>query len=194
MVSVRSARRGESSKSLQLPKVASDGYISAPSAEEVSEPTPQSLYPSRLVTNATLIHTDPHRTINRREESLSSPYFSTAAGNGYSLLNIPGRITRISPNPVQRHVVIDLAFANPPALNLFHSWSNRLPNAGSDHTPIKLRFTLAPSMTSLPTHTPDWKKAPWPAIQESLRKTSLPPISYPIDHWFGSALAAITEP
>jgi hypothetical protein len=67
------------------------------------------------------ICTDPLRSSNRREENLSSLYFTAAAAHSYSLLNIPGRFTRISPNPLQRHGVIDLAFANPPALNLFLS-------------------------------------------------------------------------
>lgn len=105
---------------------------------------------------------DPLRTLRNQDLMLSTPYFDTAAQDGYILLNLTGSPTRLSPTPNQRDRVIDLAFANTALAPFNSSWSNSLPATGSDHTAICTY--LANPATRHAAPSPKWKETPWDLI------------------------------
>lgn len=124
---------------------------------------------------------DPSRPFTKRESDLAIPYFQAATDHSFSLLNTPGRFTRHSANPLQKHSVIDLSFTNTHASNLVTSWTNKLPPTGSDHTPIRIKLVTSTSSLPQSQNAPDWKKAPWKDISKLLKETTLPPCYSPID-------------
>jgi len=96
---------------------------------------------------------------------------------------------------IGRPGVIDLAFACPLLAPYFSEWSDPLPSTGSDHIPILLRFE-APLFRA-PPPSPNWALTDWPALEASLKDTTIPPppplpTTRSLDLWFKTNLDKVT--
>jgi len=138
---------------------------------------------------------DPLRTFKEDEVATSMPYFDRATELSFSLLNTLGVFTQFSMSLIGRPGVLDLAFTCPRLSPYFSESSDPLPSTGSDHIPILLRFE-APLFRA-PPPAPHWALTEWPALDSSLKSTSIPPApplptSKSLDAWFQTNLDKIT--
>jgi len=138
---------------------------------------------------------DPLRVFKEDEIATSTPYFDRATELGFTLLNVPGVVTRFSMSLIGRPGVLDLAFACPLLAPYFSEWSDPLPSSGSDHIPIFLRFE-APFFRA-PPPVPNWALTDWPSLESSLKATRIspaPPIptTRTMDIWFKVNLDKVT--
>ena len=137
---------------------------------------------------------DPLRIFKEDEIATSTPYFDRATELGFSLLNVPGVLTRFSMSLIGPPGVIDLAFACPLLAPYFTAWTNPLPSTGSAHFPILLRFEALHFRA--PPPTPNWALTDWPILESSLKATRIspaPPIptTLSMDIWFKTNLDRI---
>lgn len=160
---------------------------------------PPSPHPSLVLGDFNIHHqlSDPLRSLSKQEMELSSPYFDSAALNGYNLLNLPGSTTSLSPDPNKRNWVIDLTFANTSLMPLVQKWANSLPATGSDHTAIATTLALPNARASAPS--PEWEKTPWPLLTPFIQNFTTSPLDFPslnpdIEIWFDRNLAALMTP
>ena len=142
---------------------------------------PQDLFPCLsfplLVLGDLNIHhpsSDPLRTLDPRELSVSHPYFSLASDRDFSLLNQPGVFTYFPFTHSSRPLVLDLAFANSHLSPAFNRWVTPLPSTGSDHVPILISF-CSPKFHP-PDPSPNWVKTDWDAILPQLPSLVPPPL------------------
>ena len=155
---------------------------------------PQELFPCisfpLLVLGDLNIHhpsSDPLRSYDPREMSVSHPYFSLASERGFSLMNQPGVYTYFPFTHSSRPSVLDLAFANSLLSPAFDKWDTPLPSTGSDHVPIVV--SLCSPRFRLPNPSPNWAKTDWDTILPHLPSLvpPPPPPSCPVtvfEEWF----------
>ena len=117
--------------------------------------------------------TDPLRTLDPSELSVSHPYFSLASEHDFSLLNQPGVFTYFPITHTSRASVLDLAFANSHLFPAFSRWDTPLPSTGSDHVPILISF-CSPRFRP-PDPSPNWPKTDWDTILPQLPSLVPPP-------------------
>ena len=142
--------------------------------------TPPDLFPllpfPLLVLGDFNIHhpsSDPLRTHDPGEMSVSHPYFSLASERGFSLLNQPGVYTHFPFTHTSRPSVLDLAFSNSLLAPAVSQWDTPLQSTGSDHVPIVI--SLCSPKFRPPDPTPNWTKADWGAILPQLPSLVPPP-------------------
>src|SRR5437868_6256283 len=163
---------------------------------------PQDLFPAHSFPTVTMgdfnLHLplpDPLRELSSQDISVSAPYFERAADLEYSLLNVPGIFTRFPFDSSSRPGVLDISFANPEAFPLFQNWEATLPSTGSDHVPITILLSLP--LLRPPAPTPNWEKADWNTIKESLASTQVPPppimpTNHSLSSWFDRHLSIVS--
>ena len=130
---------------------------------------------------------DPLRTLDPTELSVSHPYFSLASERNFSLLNQPGVFTYFPFTHSSRPSVLDMAFANSHLSPAFSRWDTPLPSTGSDHVPILISF-CSPRFRP-PDPSPNWAKTYWNTIlpQRPSLVPPVPPPSCPVsvfEEWF----------
>ena len=130
---------------------------------------------------------DPLRTLDPTELSVSHPYFSRSSEREFSLLNQPGVYTYFPFTHSSRPSVLDLAFANSLLSPAFDKWDTPFPSTGSDHVPVATSF-CSPKFRP-PDPTPNWATTDWGSILSLLPALvpPPPPPSCPVsffEEWF----------
>jgi len=140
---------------------------------------------------------DPLRTFKEDEIATASPYFDRAMELGFTLLKVPGVLTRFSMSLIGRPCILDVAFTCRLLALCFSEWSDPLPSTGSDQVPILLRFE-AP-LFGFPPLAPNCALTDWPALDSSLKAATISPAptlptgtSWSMGVWFRTSLNRIT--